>query len=310
MTVILDNTPPSIGDPSPTGSLIQKTNRVTFTVTVEDPGSGVKEVRLTIDGIYQGLMTKRGNNYTRTVSLDEGDHSWMVEVVDNLGNSGIQNYSLELIVDNTLPTISGLYESSPAWGESTIVSCQVSDEESGVKEVFLYHSTDGTSWSRIAMNLIGNRYYASIPSQPPFTKVRYYVEASDNVGNISQTSIFEYTVGLPTWLYILIVLIAVLAISSIFLLRRRKRPRPSPTPKAPEPKPEEPPVPPPAEEAPLELQEPVSSREETKLPSEEEEAPHEESYEPSPGEAPSEEEEMPSIFEEEPQQPEGEGLES
>ncbi|MBO3840194.1 MAG: DNRLRE domain-containing protein [Thermoproteota archaeon] len=317
LTVILDNSPPSIGDPSPTESLIQKTNKVTFMVIVEDIGSGVKEVRLTIDGVYQGLMTKHGNNYTRTISLSEGEHSWRIEAVDSLGNSVTQEYSLVLIIDDTPPTISGLSgPSAPAWGESTIVSCQVSDEESGVKRVILYYSTNGgASWSSITMSLVGNRYSASIPSQPPFTRVRYYVEASDNVGNTSQTSISEYTVGLPTWLYIAVILIAIAIITGAFFFLKKRRPKPSPPLEAPEPKPEEPPTPAfryPVEETPPELQEPVIPRldyrskiyEEIKLPFEEEkEALYEEPYETPPEETLLEEEETPSIFEEEEQPP-------
>ncbi|MEM3712429.1 MAG: DNRLRE domain-containing protein [Thermoproteota archaeon] len=312
LTVILDNTPPSIGDPSPTGSIIQKTSMVTFTVIVEDPGSGVKEVKLITDGVYQGLMTKSGNNYTRTISLSEGDHFWMVEAVDNLGNSEIQAYSLILIIDDTPPTISGLSgPSAPAWGESTIVSCQVSDEESGVKEVILYYSTDGgASWSRIAMSLVGNRYSASIPPQPPFAKIRYYVEASDKVGNISQTNMFEYAVGLPIWIYISIIVIACVVIATVFSLRRKK-PKPGLPQTAPEPKPEEPPTSAwkyPVEEVSQEPQEPVLQSldyrskiyEEIKLPFEEKrETRYEESYEQQLEEAPPEEEEKPSIFEEE-----------
>ncbi|MBO3800699.1 MAG: DNRLRE domain-containing protein [Candidatus Brockarchaeota archaeon] len=314
LTVILDNTPPSIEDPSPIESINQKTSRVTFTVTVEDPGSGVKEVRLIVDGAYQGLMTKSGNNYTKTISLSEGDHSWRVEAIDNLGNSRIQDYSLVFIVDDTPPTIFGLSgPSAPAWGESTVVSCQVSDDKSGVRKVTLYYSTDGgASWSSISMSLVGNRYSASIPSQPPFARIKYYVEASDNVGNTSQTNISEYTVGLPTWLYIAIVLIAIAVITAVlFSLRRKLRPRPSLPVETPEPRPEEPPTSAwryPVEEVPKEPQEPVLPSldyrskiyEEIKLPFEEKrEAKYEESYEQPFEEATPEEEEAPSIFEEE-----------
>ncbi|MEM2611963.1 MAG: DNRLRE domain-containing protein [Thermoproteota archaeon] len=315
LNVILDNTPPSIEDPSPTGSIIQKTNKVTFTVIVEDPGSGIKEVRLIVDGAYQGLMTRSGDNYTRTISLSEGDHFWRVEAVDNLGNIRIRDHLLVLIVDDTPPTIFGLSgPSAPVWGEPTVVSCQVSDDESGVSKVTLYYSTNGgASWSNVSMSLVGNRYSASIPSQPPFTRIRYYVEASDNVGNISQTNISEYTIGLPAWVYIIIVLIAIAIIAvALFSLRRKAKPKPSMPVETQEPKPEEPPTSIwkyPAEEIPQEPQEPVipsldyRSRiyEEIKLPFEEKkEAQYGESYEqPLEETALGGEEETPSIFEEE-----------
>ncbi|MDW8033587.1 MAG: DNRLRE domain-containing protein [Nitrososphaerota archaeon] len=310
ITVILDNTPPSIGSCSPTGRQIQKSGQVTFTVTVEDLGSRVKEVRLIVDGIYQGLMTKRNNNYSKTINLGEGDHFWRIEAMDNLGNSVAKGYSLLLIIDDAPPVILGLSgPSAPAWGEPTVVSCQVYDEEVGVKEVILWYSIDGgASWSRTTMNLVGNRYSASIPSQLPFTKIKYYVEASDNIGNISQTNVFEYTIGIPTWIYVLVLLIALIIITVVIFSLRRK-PKPSPPLRSSEPKTEEPitiaqqySV----EEVPSEFQEPVLPRldyrskiyEEIKLPFEEKKRTlHEETYEQLPEEGPSEEE-MPSIFEE------------
>jgi len=328
LEVFLDNTPPSVGEASPTGSLVQKQKLVSFTVSVEDPGSGIKEVELILDGVSRGLMTKSGDKYVKTISLDEGDHSWSIEAVDNLGNSKTKEYYLTLIVDEVPPTISGLsVPSAPAWGEPVSISCMVSDDKSGVKNVTLYYSTSGgVSWSSISMKPIGNKYFATIPSQQPFTKVQCYIEAFDNVENISQTDMFEYTVSLPMWMY-LVVALALIVVAAAFLLKRRggRKPEPSPPPEAPEPKPEE--APPSAwqypEEIPYKPQEPVLPKldystdiykgiKEIKIfPEEEkkeaeEQPPEEAAWE----EAPSEKEEKPSIFEEEQyQQVEEEDLE-
>ncbi len=98
LTVILDNSPPSITGASPTGSLTQYfgTTPVTFTVTVTDTGSGIKEVKLTVDGALQGTMTKNGDAYTKTFSIAEGSHTWSVEASDNVGNTATQKYTLNL----------------------------------------------------------------------------------------------------------------------------------------------------------------------------------------------------------------------
>ncbi len=322
LEVFLDSTPPLIGEAFPAGSLFQKQKLVSFTVSVKDLGSGIKEVRLIVDGVFQGLMTKSGDKYTKTISLDEGDHSWSIEAVDNLGNSKItEEYYLTLIVDEAPPTITGLsIPSAPVWGESVSISCMVSDDKSGVKNVTLYYSTNGgVSWSSISMNLIGNRYFAAIPSQQPFTRVQCYIEASDNVGNISQT-MFEYTVSLPMWIYLVVALVLIV-VATVFLLKRRKRkkpekPEPSPPQEALESKPEE--APPPAwqypEEVPYKPQEAVLPKldystdlykeiKEIKIFPEEEKKEEEQLTEEAAWEeAPSEEEEAPSIFEEEPSQ--------
>jgi hypothetical protein len=87
-----DMTPPTISGASPTGTI--SSTSVTFSVTVEDAGSGVKEVRLIVDDVSQGLMSVSGNTYTMTVSLSEGSHTWSIEAVDNVGNTATQSYSL------------------------------------------------------------------------------------------------------------------------------------------------------------------------------------------------------------------------
>ena len=69
---------------------------MTFTVKVEDSGSGVKEVKLTVDGASQGLMSQSGSTYTKTLSLSEGSHTWVVEAVDNVGNTATQKYSFTI----------------------------------------------------------------------------------------------------------------------------------------------------------------------------------------------------------------------
>jgi hypothetical protein len=92
LTIMLDKTPPTIGEASPTGTI--GSTSVTFTVKVEDSGSGVKEVKLIVDGASQGLMSQSGNTYTKTLSLSEGSHTWSIEAVDNVGNTATRNYSL------------------------------------------------------------------------------------------------------------------------------------------------------------------------------------------------------------------------
>jgi hypothetical protein len=94
LTITLDKTPPAISDASPTGTV--GSTSVTFSVKVEDSGSGVKEARLIVDGASKGAMSRSGNTYTMTVSLSEGSHTWIVEAVDNVGNSETQNYSITI----------------------------------------------------------------------------------------------------------------------------------------------------------------------------------------------------------------------
>jgi len=71
------------------------------------------------------------------------------------------------------------------------------------------------------MTLQGGVYTGSIPSQTPFTEVQYYVEAVDNVGNETRTPVSKYTVGIPIWLYMVVLALIVIIVAAL-LLRRRK----------------------------------------------------------------------------------------
>jgi len=94
LKIILDKIPPTISEASPTGTI--GSTSVTFTVKVEDSGSGVKEVKLIVDGASQGLMSVSGNTYSKTISLSEGSHTWVVETVGNVGNTATQKYSFTI----------------------------------------------------------------------------------------------------------------------------------------------------------------------------------------------------------------------
>ncbi|MEM3388301.1 MAG: DNRLRE domain-containing protein [Thermoproteota archaeon] len=237
LTVVLDKTPPAISGASPTGSIVMGSTSIKFTVRVEDSGSGVKEVRLTVDGIPQGTMTG-GSDYSKTITLTEGSHNWSVEAIDNLDNAASWNGVFTLTVDTAPPTVSGLTApSNPVFGEHTVITCQVSDLLSGVKDVSLYYSIDGgSSWTRVTMVLQEGGYTGSIPSQMFFKEVQYYVEAVDNVGNETRTPVSKYTVGIPIWLYATL-LALILVIIAILLLRRRKPSYVQPLPPPPPPPP-------------------------------------------------------------------------
>ncbi|MBO3840465.1 MAG: DNRLRE domain-containing protein [Candidatus Brockarchaeota archaeon] len=231
ITIILDKTPPAISGASPTGSLILGSTSVRFTVRVEDTGSGVKEVRLTVDGVSQGNMSG-GGEYSKTVSLSEGSHTWSIEAVDNLDNAETWSGSFTLAVDTAPPTVSDLSApASPAFGEQITITCTVSDALSGVEEVTLYYSTNGgASWTEVAMTLQAGRYVGTIPSQAPFTNVQYYVEAVDRAGNRHQTPVSTLSVGIPLWIYIVILVIIIIIVVAVLLLRRRKPTPPPPPP--------------------------------------------------------------------------------
>ena len=67
-----------------------------------------------------------------------------------------------------------------------VIKTQVADALSGVASTTLYYSTDnGMSWSSAAMAPTGvpNEYSGNIPGQPPRTRIKVYVSATDNAAN-------------------------------------------------------------------------------------------------------------------------------
>jgi len=210
MKVFLDKIPPLLSAASPVEKLISRSKAVNFSVKAEDLGSGVKEVELIVDGSSQGEMNKSGDVYSKIVGLSEGNHSWNIKAVDNVNNWVYVNYSFTLIVDNVPPLISELSVSSnPVFGEPVLVTCKASDDISGVKEVYLYYSSDkGFSWSKVEMTLKENVYSSFITPHSLLTEVQYYIEAVDNVGNAFKTPVAKYTAGIPIWLYAVVVALA------------------------------------------------------------------------------------------------------
>ncbi|MEM2930166.1 MAG: DNRLRE domain-containing protein [Thermoproteota archaeon] len=116
LVVYLDKTPPAISGAHPVGSIAQESASVNLTVKIEDEGSGVKEVRLTVDGSSQGLMTLSGEAYTKPIDLGDGDHTWIIEAVDNVGNMASQSYSFTLTVSR---------ESSLIWPYGVIIAISI-----------------------------------------------------------------------------------------------------------------------------------------------------------------------------------------
>ncbi|MEM2940665.1 MAG: DNRLRE domain-containing protein [Thermoproteota archaeon] len=105
LLVYLDKVPPTISDANPVGSITRESASVNLTVKVEDADSGVKEVRLTVDGTSQGVMMPSGGVYTKAVSLSEGSHTWSIEALDNVDNVASQSYSFTLTVSGGLSSV-------------------------------------------------------------------------------------------------------------------------------------------------------------------------------------------------------------
>ena len=100
--------------------------------------------------------------------------------------------------DTTPPRISGITREpqEPNYNDTVSVSALVTDEESGVAEVWLIYTTslDGGE-RRTRMQLSGSVYVGTIPPMPLGTTVQYRVMAVDEAGNKGYSAAYSYTVG-------------------------------------------------------------------------------------------------------------------
>ncbi len=140
------------------------------------------------------------------------------------------------ISDTTPPTISTptIQPASPGSGDKVIVSVNVTDTGSGVKNVSVTFTTD--NWKSANTTLLGSYNItnhvatAQIPAQQFGGHVEYYILAFDNAGNRALNNnsgtYFVYDVSAPIylslWFYALLAaLIAVVAFLAVFLKRRK-----------------------------------------------------------------------------------------
>ncbi len=137
-------------------------------------------------------------------------------------------------IDTSAPTYSNIsgQPGSPTPDDEVIVSVTATDDKSGVKEMYLYYSTDGgVNWVKVLTSPIGDsKYEATIPQQSEDTTVQYYIEAFDNALNKAKSETSSYAVKssaeiLPYGLIGVFVLFGVSIIIGILIFRfiRKKR---------------------------------------------------------------------------------------
>lgn len=239
LVVILDKRAPLIETTEPSGTIIQKTRSIMFRITVEETGSGVASVEIIIDGASEGSMTMGDDAYTKTKEMTPGAHTWSARTGDNVDNQAITpDIGFVLTIDDQPPTISNVVmtPSSPSWGEPIRITATIDDALSSIQGATIYYSTNGgSSWNSIDMLAPmppATTYEGTIPTQMPMTRVRFYINASDILGNAAISATQEFVVEIPIWLYGAVGAIVVVSII-VVAARRRKPSLPSPPPPPP-----------------------------------------------------------------------------
>lgn len=189
------------------------------------------------------MFDQAGGRFIRELSFSQTDPSaignWSITPLILLPNGiGRQLPAVSfLLVDDIPPTISNITRlpTEATFMEEVNVTCIVVDKGTGVRTVLVSYISGGVVNNVTAKQIGPGKYSAVIPRHPPLTMVSYRVYAIDNSGNTSVSENLAYSVGIPLWLLILVVLALSSAILITWLYLKRHAPPPSPPPTPPSP---------------------------------------------------------------------------
>ena len=211
------------------------------TLTIYSSPTGVT---FTVDGVSR--TTPWSGTYTEGTSVSlvmpESDDGyvwshWLEDGDPNRTKTVTMDTNITLtavFTDTTKPSIGDVSQEPevPDDGEKVMVTVDVTDEESGVRNVVISYSTDGgENWNNVTIaKTIGNTYEGEIPGLPAETNVQYKVIAYDNAGNFKVNDqlgqYFVYTVipEFPTWTSMLLILIVLTLAVAIYKRKLLKKP--------------------------------------------------------------------------------------
>jgi len=229
LSVTVDNTVPTALINTPLqGSFL----RLSVLVNVTGSDANFDRMELRIGDTSVKTWTTAGSQiyeWKTNGIYSDGAHTVSLTVSDKAGNT--KQIQVSVVVDNTAPTIEipSWEPRTPSAQEEVNVTVKISDNPmgSGVKSATLWYR-NGTvrDWQQVLMIAVGENWTGTIPGQSGDSKVDFYIESSDNAGNIAEKGDYEFTAimpaGFPLWLLALIILMILAAIgATIYWARRR-----------------------------------------------------------------------------------------
>jgi len=132
------------------------------------------------------------------------------------------------ISDTSPPAISdiSMTPKTPTSIDEIDFIARVSDDTSGVNQVYLYHSiNNGSSWNKASMALGEGTYKITLPKQTGGTTIQYFFEASDMAGNKAQSGTSTFTVADPSTLefYLIMAFIASVIVATLLAFARHQK---------------------------------------------------------------------------------------
>ncbi|HEV8359650.1 MAG TPA: hypothetical protein VGR28_04255 [Candidatus Thermoplasmatota archaeon] len=147
--------------------------------------SGLKAVRYTVEAAGQAVSTQDVPGSSATFTLagrPDGSYTVRFQSLDNAGNAEPER-SMALILDTQGPQVQNVVRSQTPGGAN--VSAIITDLYADVANATLFFRTDVAGYQPVAMQRLGETrgWFAELGSTRRGTRVCYYIEASDFLGN-------------------------------------------------------------------------------------------------------------------------------
>ncbi len=190
-TIFLDTTAPSGSILINGGATYTSSTAVNLTLSANDSGSGVYQMRFSNDNSSWSAWEAYGTSRSWTLTSGDGTKTVYVQYSDNLGNIS-SSFTDSIILDTTAPSGSILINGGAAYTNSTSVNLSLSATDGGQVSTRCGSPTitpPGVPGKRMAPARVGH-------SPVAMARRRFTSSISDNAGNISGS--FSDTIILDT----------------------------------------------------------------------------------------------------------------
>ncbi len=240
----VDSVPPQISDPQPANNTGTTDSTPTISAAFSDSsGIDVTGVMLRVDSIdvtSTATINQSGISFTMVASLGDGVHTVLLTVKDLSYPPNMAATQWSFRIDTTPPSIiTSPMPSGLKAGDDVDINAEVTDI-SGIGSVTLHFRVAGTQQFDTApmMHTTGSQFRATIPGGLTSSKVEYYIEANDTLGNVARRPSSNwftspYVLNLPgattesgfPWVLIIgvvvIIVCIVVGIALYFIMRKK-----------------------------------------------------------------------------------------
>ena len=155
----------------------------TFTLQFGVDSTFIDTLTVTVSNLQDTL-------YKPPIPVGDAIYYWRAEAIDRAGNHSGYPYPWQFIVDTHSPE----FKETIVWPDTSFqgpytITSTITDSLTGVSSATLYYRiSPDTAWVSVVMDITAtpNEYKAEIPEVSEATRIDYYLEAKDIVGNVGR----------------------------------------------------------------------------------------------------------------------------